>query len=275
MLNYKNEVNIFLDSMTNRYIEGMRNVNFKDGDVLWGGEIEINALANLFDCTIEIYNEEINEKTREEVVGKQLAEYNNKGQNSVIRLVYCDGNHYKFIKPGTENEIVDVERDGNCLFYSYLGATGQEQSLEEVKEIRGAIADYISEEEVLRANIRMMFEVVVNCDNKDSFFDAIKAIPPGSLREQVIDFVRTRSILKEMKSTKDQVNQIYVDDVEIENTKTDLKLFEEVAGDAEVRAHETQFHNPDDLLTNNAETFTDESVSNNRNIDSFNNMRKK
>ena len=122
MLGDQNDVNDFLNSMVEKYIEGMRNAG-PQGDVLWAGQIEIELLAKLFTCRIEIYQEAAMQETPTIVNAEE--------HGTVAKLVYCNGNHYKFIEPST-GKIVDTAPDGNCLFNAFLGATGQEQSIDEI-----------------------------------------------------------------------------------------------------------------------------------------------
>lgn len=230
--------------MVKKYIVGMKNADAQAGEILWGGEIEIHALANLFECRIEIY--------RESAINDEPIKYGEE-ENVVVKLVYCNGNHYKFIKPGTKNEIVDVKPDGNCLFYAYLGAIGQEQSVEEVGVLRDTITDYISDDESLCASIRMMFEAAVNAENVNSFDDALTAIPLGSLRDQVEIFV----IPKLMKLVKDSIKQTNLDETKSKSKDmdADVALFGEF-GDGEAYIHESQPRNP--FVDCNVQEYTED-----------------
>jgi len=179
----KNEVDSFLDKITKKYFEDMKNADPEEGEILWGGEIEIRALADLFRCRIEIY--------KEGAIDKTSIKYGEE-DGVVIKLVHCSGDHYKFIKPSAKNEMVDVKPDGNCLFYAYLGATDQEQSIEEVKMLRETVMDYIGDNEDLCADVRMMFEVVTSAQDIKSLLNTLAAIPEGALKDEVGDFAISR-----------------------------------------------------------------------------------
>jgi len=172
--------------MVKQYLRDMRNTGYAGygaGQALFGGEIEIRALVDVFSCCVEVYAEGATDKKPTSTFGAE--------NSTIVKLVYCNGDHYKFIHPNTK-EITDTKPDGNCLFYAYLGATGQEQTAEEVSEIRSAVVDHIDEDEQLLAAVREMFEAAINATNQALLDDALKAIPEGSLRYQTEFFAIPR-----------------------------------------------------------------------------------
>ena len=186
-------INRLVDQLTATYFRLMR-----DGDV-WGGELEIQALERQYNCKIRVFTNSYNYENDPD-----------RDQN-IIRLVHVDGQHYKFVKPGTNGTVCDVKPDGSCLFRAFLGAyhnTTEEATDAQVRSLRKEVVQQLQQCSELSQGIRQLIflsaETAMAATNELQQTDAVAALPPGELQEQIIAFAKKFQQDKFMRAQQQQ-----------------------------------------------------------------------
>lgn len=187
----------FLNNITERYIQAQRYAE-REGDnpnreVLWGGDIELGAIANVLGLRITVYRPAA-------VEGGALQNDHPIGPDNgrPINLWYA-GNHYENYNPVTRRPIGGIPNDGNCLFHAVLRAVHQLQpdveeyefTLDAVRNLRQQVADNFEEHiaEIDNPNqnpIRARFATIFEAENRNHLRDAITYLPNGALREEAL-----------------------------------------------------------------------------------------
>lgn len=164
----------FLKTIVERYIAGMRNDDPDKGDVLWGGQPELSAMAKLYKLriTIKRQNGELDAP-----IGPE--------DGTPITLAYNGINHYDWYD--SNEQLQTISRDGNCMFNAVqqaANAKGVATVPKSVAAMRAAAMDDISNDGNAKNSIHEQFAATINAENDELFGDTISAIPLGELRDE-------------------------------------------------------------------------------------------
>ncbi len=190
------ETTKFLDQVTEKYIQAMRNADPTKGEVLWGGDIELIKIAEEYQCSIHVYTPEC----QPQKIGKS--------QDKIIHL-WLEGNHYQHYNPEIKKK-TNVKADGNCMFYAVLHAFNAMElfynrwkknfqiDIQEVEKLRNKVCDQLKKEYDQLANkdqdsIRTRFSMLFEAKNEVQLNVDKQILPQGSLLE---DALKLRSLQK-------------------------------------------------------------------------------
>jgi hypothetical protein len=167
--------NGFLQTVAERYMNDMRNSNPAQGDVLWGGDLELGAIAAIHDLRIVVFGRDREITTTIDQGGREIN-------------LMLEGGHYTIYDPHTMEEF-GVAADGNCLFTAVIVAAELGITVE---ALRGAVVAYIRDNE-LQAQIeqvlfRSIFEIALRGNTRE-FIRAIADIPHGALRNEALSII--------------------------------------------------------------------------------------
>jgi hypothetical protein len=171
---------LFLESVAEKYIEGMRNNDLSKGEVFWGGDIELGVMAKIYDLEITVIDNLYQTKA---TIGKKGARK--------IKILHQNDNHYKYYASYNDanNLAIDVAGDGNCMLRAILAAQRVEQSDVEIIQLRNNIAEVLSQDQEAQKSIRMLYEVIINAANDIQVTDAVENVPSGKLRDEGKEYI--------------------------------------------------------------------------------------
>jgi len=207
----------FLETVSEHYIQGLRNTDSQIGEVLWGGDIELIEIAELHNLNITVYQYSRNSKGNiiKDSLGKPKIEANPSIGPQVGKPInlWLNGLHYQNYDPSNQ-EVRNVPGDGNCLFHAVLRAMNEsdKSTIEEVSILRNAVADRFNslitrinqKEQVIRSGteennwqpitvtlthrnnnpIYSRFAAIFEAEDEVQLQDAISYLPPSNLLEE-------------------------------------------------------------------------------------------
>lgn len=156
----------FLDDISQNYIDAIRNAYKENGQVVWGGDIEIIEIANILNVQIIVHKPtvtyDIDEDDKVHVIIENVIPQppiGPKDAASTINL-WLQGGHYQIYYPDIlPLKPINVPGDGNCLFHAVIRAlpdktiypiltnniektsVAADSTLQEVSALRHATAD--------------------------------------------------------------------------------------------------------------------------------------
>ena len=201
----------FLNTISRRYTEAMRNANSNSGEVLWGGDIELIELSRIYNLRIIVHESRYNQNEEVTDVANPAI-----GEGDTEIHLWLSGNHYETydINNGTHSN--DVSPDGNCLFRAVLRsvntATGHDRiSISENDDIiysRNQVANRLNnllnaiqqQQQVLHpgANvyvtlnenddpIRSRFAAIFEAENYHQMQYSVSLLPPSTLLNRAVE----------------------------------------------------------------------------------------
>jgi hypothetical protein len=188
------EQSAFLSDVVENYTTSMRNADPQQEEIMWGGDLELGAIATLANLRIVIHQPGIQEIT-----------INQEESEREIHLWFAGG-HYQNYDPAT-NRRAYVPADGNCLFHAAIRASHTlngdipENPEEEVRLLRNQVADYLLEHQTdsIRERFAAVFEAAAREDEHgedreadQALVDAVTALPPGGLLNRAIRLLPSR-----------------------------------------------------------------------------------
>lgn len=205
---------------SNRYIQDIRNADSEKGEVLWGGDIELAEIGQVLGVKFIVhqYSRNSQGKIRTDISGNLIVESNETqpvgDENGYPIHLWLDGFHYQNYDPKS-NKVIDVPKDGNCLFHAVLRAIEMQSTPQNISWLRNQIADRYSGwiekinkgETVSKAGseennfapidtvlthendnpIYIRFSAIFEAENDIQLQNAIQYLPPGSLVNEVIN----------------------------------------------------------------------------------------
>lgn len=156
------EIQLFLSTVSSKYIKAMRNCAGHQENPLWGGDVELIEIAKILQVQIEIHKNQI---------GNIQPLFGDKNSQQKIHLLLIGenygGGHYCLLipneqKPNEQNSFDQrgITPDGDCLFNACLAGKRQldnaieefrQSTSEEIRELRNKVCDNL---EVLLENIK-------------------------------------------------------------------------------------------------------------------------
>ncbi|MBU0745132.1 MAG: hypothetical protein KKE11_07235 [Gammaproteobacteria bacterium] len=179
----KEKRKVFLRGISGQYITGMRNADAGNGrDVLWGGDLEVQAIADELGLVINIFQPGIDNAIR--------IEPSNDGDPKEIYLWYADGHFMAYNH--SERRIIPIPGDGNCLFNAVITSYMMHHGSLDVTvlELRNQVADRLQvmvdaaadEDDPIQVRFRRIFEARGNIQLEEAVLD----LPPGDLLNRAI-----------------------------------------------------------------------------------------
>lgn len=176
----------FLDTVADRYIQGMRYV--EGNNLLWGGDIELGIIVNLPGIERNII-------IHEGAGAPTPINADNPKYPSIHLLFNRRDLHYQ-VADETGDFKSDVIGDGNCLFRAVLKALETSDSLEEIRKLRNLVADQLEQR---RDDIRITFEHAINLYIGRGDTEAIDDLPPGDLQDEAWRLAKSGDLQDEPK----------------------------------------------------------------------------
>lgn len=156
----------FLNSVAEKYKQAMINADINKGEVLWGGDIELIALGNVYNLNIKVYGPKLTIPAVGPHNGQKVS-------------LWLEGGHYQVYNLDTKQK-VNVNFDGNCLFSCiYFIINNRFPNINEVEELRAIATAHIDDNQIYER-----FQAVLNAESYNSFNEATKDLPQGTLLEQ-------------------------------------------------------------------------------------------
>jgi hypothetical protein len=202
----------FLTQISRRYIEAIRNSVPHGGEILWGGDIELQEIARIHRLSIVIHQP-----------GNLTYSVSSADWNREIHL-WLNNGHYENYDPKTKKTI-SVPGDGNCLFTAVLRAINVANNINristsedsDVSDLRNSVADSLEDlverierrEQVIREGtaetnwqsipvaltqnddpIRSRFAAIFEAENNEQLSFAMESLPQSSLLDEALDIRR-------------------------------------------------------------------------------------
>lgn len=182
----------FLNTIPSKYVTEMRK------DKVWGGDLELQEIANLYNMEIIVFKERVKLhpiKSRTAPVDRKIYLRINDEENG--------SGHYS-VSDQHGNITHRVAGDGNCLFSACYVAVSNAKlkpsdsniHINNPKDLRERTCDYLNRENQSsnqNNSIRVRFEAILEATTKEQFITAIHLLPNIQLRQQAID-LRNRII---------------------------------------------------------------------------------
>ncbi len=190
-------VDRFLENISERYIQAIRNAG-PEGEVLWGGDIELIEIANLHNLRITVYQPLATGVRQNPPIGPE---------NGRPINLWLAGGHYENYYPELERHSEDIPRDNNCLFHAVLRAEynlvhplPEEYTftLGAVAALRVQVADRLKDvieaagrQGRMDANpIRARFAAIFEARDAEQLAAAIAYLPHGNLRDEALGLLQ-------------------------------------------------------------------------------------
>ncbi len=163
---------ISIDDLVQEYIQGMGDMQ----QAWWGGELELNAIAEILNCNIYVWQHTSNnsfEPIKFEISPK-------KQQTKTINIYYDGINHYQYFIEQTIQATTKpqpIAGDGHCIFRSALSA--KEKKLindnQKIADLRQKVAEYFQKNNM--DGIKTLIEMVMHASDYTLANDAAKYFP--------------------------------------------------------------------------------------------------
>ena len=196
------EMRAFLDHVTEGYMQALRfvdpNQQNPNGEVLWGGDVELIMIANLLTLRIIVHEPSDDQTTVHPAIGP--------ADGIEVHLWYKNG-HYENYDQRTREHTNDVPRDGNCMFHAMLrayhlarGEHGEYQfDIRAVEMLRRQVADRIGEATRGANNdnnpIYVRFAALFRAQTTRQLIDAIADLPHGDLLGRALRIIGDRLVV--------------------------------------------------------------------------------
>ena len=164
----------FINQVSKLYTDGMRRHDPNQGELYWGGNLEVEMAARHLQKQILIH-----EPDQDKFSLIRKTDYAPpRDTNNHINIIFCGGNHYKAY---VQSQAIDTKGDGNCLFASILLSNVQRNLsdyqnnlTDDIRELRHSVCDLLEApgENSLRLMLGPVFEA-----EKGTFLDQLEGLP--------------------------------------------------------------------------------------------------